>query len=687
MSIEPVRKRSRRECAEAIKEVIAALTANQTNYSAAEAVCRDAAEEGGLAEEVWREPLEAAEEERAKEEADRTEIADIERERRGAALKKETALPEVLAVEPSAETDWEAAWDEFLSRASHGIESGDTLEMWEAKADDEGWELGPGQLREALQAKGLFICPPTQPEEDEAALAQSEGEADEPETETAPLWDPVAKMAMFGAVPVIPKDAEVILSKKQPLVAAKAFAGQTCLMGETLTIFHQGKFWAWNGSCYGEVDEQNIRTTMLEFLDRSRVKEQTDDGFVTAPYHPRPRDVNEVMDCLKSGLHLGVEVQAPMWMEGRPKGVPPAKGLLAFKNCLVDIMTGAVLKHTPYLWIHTALDFAYDPDALSPRWEQFLEEVFPGDVEAQEALEEQLGYCMTEDVRFHKGFMWIGKPRSGRGTITHIMHRLVGGSYVTLNFSTWLASENSRQPFIGKKVGVFPDVRLKPPKMWGTRLDPGGLDHRSAEQLLQIIGGDRQTIKLMWSGVPWEGVLPMKIILISNVTPRLNDEKGVLPTRFMKLSFGRSFAANPDLGLLNKLLNELPGIAVRCLRAYRRLCERGHFVQPKSGEKLDREVAMGGDPMTEWALSRLVVEEGGKGVKWSVLRANFTAWCQETGRAELLLTINTPSMFSKKLREVAGFENIWTLHPHAKDRVAVGVRFKTPEEKANDADE
>jgi hypothetical protein len=110
-------------------------------------------------------------------------------------------------------------------------------------------------------------------------------------------------------------------------------------------------------------------------------------------------------------------------------------------------------------------------------------------------------------------------------------------------------------------------------------------------------------------------------------------------------------------------------------------------VQPKSAEKLDREVAMGGDPMTEWALSRLAVEEGGKGVKWSVLRANFTAWCHETGRAELLLSINTPSMFSKKLREVEGFANIWSLHPHGKDRVAVGVRFKTSEEKAKDADE
>jgi len=45
---------------------------------------------------------------------------------------------------------------------------------------------------------------------------------------------------------------------------------------------------------------------------------------------------------------------------------------------------------------------------------------------------------------------------------------------------------------IGKKVGVFADVRFKPAKAYGlTGYDPGGIDYQSAQLLLNIIGRDK----------------------------------------------------------------------------------------------------------------------------------------------------------------------------------------------------
>jgi hypothetical protein len=181
MSIEQVRRRSRRECAEAIKEIIEALTANRTNYSAAEAVCRDAAEEGGFAEEVWREPLEAAEEERAREEEDRAEIAEVVRVREEAKARAKAEpdpepaamLPEPEAVGPSPR---EEAWGEFLSRAERGLERGESLEVWEAKAGEEGWVLPDGLAP--------FFYPAAQPEDAVEGAAQPEAvEAEEADTD------------------------------------------------------------------------------------------------------------------------------------------------------------------------------------------------------------------------------------------------------------------------------------------------------------------------------------------------------------------------------------------------------------------------------------------------------------------------------------------------------------------------
>jgi putative DNA primase/helicase len=181
--------------------------------------------------------------------------------------------------------------------------------------------------------------------------------------------------------------------------------------------------------------------------------------------------------------------------------------------------------------VQGGVTFAYDPEAKCPRWEQFLEEVFPDDDEAQDCVEEQLGYGMTEDYSIHKGAMWIGERRSGKGTLAWVQRQLVGEAYYAgLSFNTWVKGENSSQPLIGKKVLCFPDVRLRPPKWYGQSRDRGGLDHVSQELLLNITGGDPVTVGRKWIEA-WGGQLRGKVILISNHPPDLGD--GILPTRFV----------------------------------------------------------------------------------------------------------------------------------------------------------
>src|SRR5262249_37272275 len=158
----------------------------------------------------------------------------------------------------------------------------------------------------------------------------------------------------------------------------------------------------------------------------------------------------DVIKGLKAGL--AVFLDPPCWLDGRP-----APNLLVFQNGLVDIDTGRMERGTPRLWIHHQLEFDYDPDAKCPLWERWLGEVFAGDVESQD-IEEQLGYGMTNDVRFQKAFLWIGrKGREGKGTLAHVLEKLCSSAaYASLNFHTWLKGEYSTEVLIGKKVGCFP---------------------------------------------------------------------------------------------------------------------------------------------------------------------------------------------------------------------------------------
>src|SRR5262249_43745854 len=102
--------------------------------------------------------------------------------------------------------------------------------------------------------------------------------------------------------------------------------------------------------------------------------------------------------------------------------------------------------------------------------------------------------------------------------------------------------------------------------------DPGGMDHASKEMALKITGADDQTIRRKYNPVAWQGVLPMKMFLISNKIPNFNDL--ILELRFIKIAFKVSFRDRADRLMREKLEAELPGIANRCLSGYRRLCAR-----------------------------------------------------------------------------------------------------------------
>src|SRR5690242_18085300 len=82
--------------------------------------------------------------------------------------------------------------------------------------------------------------------------------------------------------------------------------------------------------------------------------------------------------------------------------------------------------------------------------------------------------------------------RSGRGTLCRIQELLVGpNGHVPLNIHTWNKGENSKQAMVGKRVGIFHDVRLKEAKAYGAvSYDPGGLEYQSLQALLEIIAGD-----------------------------------------------------------------------------------------------------------------------------------------------------------------------------------------------------
>jgi putative DNA primase/helicase len=261
------------------------------------------------------------------------------------------------------------------------------------------------------------------------------------------------------------------------------------------------------------------------------------------------------------------------------------------------------------------------------------------------------------------------------------MEALSGSAgYVSFSLNTITRGENSQECLIGRRSACDPDVRLKPGKQYGSaRYDPGGLDHATVSLLLKVTAGDPITIPRKWIGA-WHGALPTKVTLVSNEPPNLNDP--ALTKRFINVHFGVNFeeAGKMDVDLKKKLKGELPGIAARCLGAYRRLLAEGHFIQPRSGLALAKTVFAKTQGHAEFVDACLVTETGGE-VQCSAVWNAFVAWCGVSGRQDVMKETPTPQLLSGKLKKLIGRGKVRTMKPHNGLRVFVGFRLKTKAEK------
>src|SRR5215475_9924339 len=98
----------------------------------------------------------------------------------------------------------------------------------------------------------------------------------------------------------------------------------------------------------------------------------------------------------------------------------------------------------------------------------------------------------------------------------------------------------------------------------------------------------------------WDGVLPGRILLVSNNQLRLDDDSGVIADRTIAIHLTQSFLGRENLKLIDELARELPGIFNRVRAAWLRLRQRGHFVLPQSARQVVDEVRAGASPMSEF---------------------------------------------------------------------------------------
>ncbi len=344
----------------------------------------------------------------------------------------------------------------------------------------------------------------------------------------------------------------------------------------------------------------------------------------------------------------------PSWIE--TTGNNP-KNFIAFKNGILDIVNNHWMEHTHELFYTHCLDYNYEHNARCVDWIDYLNnEVFNGDSSIIAVLQEWFGYQLIQSYEFQKIAVFIGAPRSGKGTVSGVIRHLVGPHNVGAPSLSGLAKEAKLAALQDKPVAIIGDAH----KVSFAKRD-------EVLELLKMISGcdpitiDRKHI----SAVTIK--FPTRFTLCANKMPEFLDSSGALAGRLILIPFRNSYLGKEDTKRLEKLLKEAPGILNWALQGLRRLQANGRFTEPDDSKEMMDTLREDLSPISAFMIDCLTVtSDRADVVPATALYTVYKRWCAINDRNPMkaqnfrgdLLSCSYSIRHSRKRGEPRSFNGI-----------------------------
>jgi putative DNA primase/helicase len=433
----------------------------------------------------------------------------------------------------------------------------------------------------------------------------------------------------------------------------------TAAMEQTL-YWWRNTWMIWRGSYWQELTKSSLHAQLYHFTALATYINDKGDHKAWAPTEKK---ISDLAGALASLCELADTIDAPCWLDSRKTGT-----IIATANGLLDVASRQLQPHTPQFFNLQAVPFAYEAAAPEPKqWLAFLDAVWPpadatATHPAQDLLQEWFGYVLSGRTDLQKMLMMNGPTRGGRGTIGRVLTGLLGKENVAGLRLNDLGETFGMAHLIGKPLAIAGDERFSGRNM---------SDVVSA--LLMITGEDTIPVNRKKRD-RWVGKLPTRIMLFSNELQKLSDASAAIVGRLLVLQMTKSWLGQEDIGLLDRLLGELPGILNWALEGLQWLTANGKFTDDPDAAWMAAAMTALASPMQTYVEDNCVVGDGFE--TYTVgLYHDHCAWRKTNGH--MTIANNT---FGVALR--AAFPHIRvkkSKRPDGSDfRVYVGIRLKKP---------
>lgn len=333
--------------------------------------------------------------------------------------------------------------------------------------------------------------------------------------------------------------------------------------------------------------------------------------------------VRELEEALEAVCHVDRELELPYWTAAEDPGWE-GWACVGFRDRVVYAggAEGFETKERSQSWVDTmTVPVDWDEEAECPVWMGCVDQWGCGLEGWGELLQEWMGYCLLPTNRYARWMFMMGRPRSGKGTITKVLEMLMGRD----------ACRGLSLINFGQQFGLHGAVAARSLIINEVSELDRGQGERAVQVIKSILGQDSISVDRKYRDMLQNVRISANITMVSNQIVELPNRGHGLGSKMLVLPFQGSWVGQEDTGLVDRLEDELAGIAAWAMRGAQRLVgSGGRFTECEGSEEVEREVRHTNNPMDAFLDARFNVDPYG----WTssqFLYQQYVQWCRTMG--------------------------------------------------------
>lgn len=295
--------------------------------------------------------------------------------------------------------------------------------------------------------------------------------------------------------------------------------------------------------------------------------------------------------------------------------------LLNLKNGMVNPYHGTIEEHDRIFNSTIQLDYKFEPEAQCPLWLKSLNEIFQGDIQKINLLQEWFGYCLVPDVKQKKALLLLGDSDSGKSTVLNILRAMIGAKNSASVPLKYLSNPQYTPMLINKLINIDADV------------DKNAASYEAEFKI--ITSGEPVSCNQKFVAA-FDFVPKARIVLAANIFPKITDHSSAFYKRLLLLPCERIFEEHEkNRELANQIIgNELPGILNWSIEGLKRLNQRGRFEQYDFMRNAVQDLENENNPSNAF-LEEFTENHFESNLDKGELYEKYKSWCKETNNYTL----------------------------------------------------